>query len=276
MKKNILPFSVLMSVYYYDNPLFFDQALSSVFNQTVLPDELVLVVDGPIPERTKDVIHRFRESYNLIIIWLDVNVGHGNAKRVGLERCHYNLVAIMDSDDICDAYRFEKQLYCFSSNDKLSVVGGAISEFLTDIDISVGKRILPSTHDDIVSFLKLRCPMNHMTVMFKKSDVQMAGGYLDWHHNEDYYLWIRMYEKGCVFMNLEDILVYARVGLEFYKRRGGWKYFISEKKIQQYMLSQKIISKFRFVKNIIVRFLVQVMITDNLRQFIFKKYFRSK
>ena len=63
MKKNSLPFSVLMSVYYYDDPLFFEQALYSVFNQTVLPDELVLVVDGPIPERTKDVIHRFIFGY---------------------------------------------------------------------------------------------------------------------------------------------------------------------------------------------------------------------
>jgi glycosyltransferase involved in cell wall biosynthesis len=275
MKSN-LRFSVLISVYVNDNPEFFLQAINSIYNQTLPPNEVVLVVDGPISNKTKDYIKDSELKRNTLkIIWLEENVGHGNAKRIGLEACKNNLVAIMDSDDLCVDTRFEKQIDCFKNNNSLSIVGGSISEFEKEPSNIVGKRVLPLSHEEIIKFLKVRCPMNHMTVMFKKTDVERAGGYLDWFHNEDYYLWIRMYQSGCVFANLNDSLVYARVGKDFYHRRGGWKYFMSEYRLQSYMFSNGIINIWRFFINITIRIIIQILISDKIRAFIFKTYFRK-
>ena len=165
-----VPFSVLMCVYKNDNSTYFKQALESVSNQTVKPSEIVLVIDGPIPKETRDNINDFalknQDIFN--IIDLKINVGHGKAKNIGLKKCTYELVAIMDSDDICTKDRFEKQLLYFKKHPETSILGGIISEFSKNINISLGQRSLPSTHSEIKKFLKMRCPMNHMTVMFKK------------------------------------------------------------------------------------------------------------
>ncbi len=272
-----VPFSVLMCVYKNDNSTYFKQALESVSNQTVKPSEIVLVIDGPIPKETRDNMNDFalknQDIFN--IIDLKINVGHGKAKNIGLKKCTYELVAIMDSDDICTKDRFEKQLLYFKKHPKTSILGGIISEFSKNINISLGQRSLPSTHSEIKKFLKMRCPMNHMTVMFKKSKVIEAGGYLDWHYNEDYYLWIRMYLSGAIFSNLNDVIVYARVSDEFYLRRGGWKYFVSESKLQFFMFQKNIINIFRLSFNILIRFFVQFVVPNKFREWLFLNFFRK-
>ena len=276
MKSN-LKFSVLISVYVNDKAEFFLQAINSIYNQTLPPNEVVLVVDGPISSKTKNYIKDLELKRNTLkTIWLEKNVGHGNAKRIGLEACQNNLVAIMDSDDLCVDTRFENQIECFKKNNSLSIVGGAISEFEKDISNIVGKRVPPLSHEEIIKFLKVRCPMNHMTVMFKKTDIERAGGYLDWYHNEDYYLWIRMYQSQCIFKNVKDTLVYARVGQNFYHRRGGWRYFMSEYRLQSYMFAKGIINTWRFFINTTIRIIIQILIPNKVRAFIFKTYFRQR
>ena len=275
MHLNQIKFSVSMSVYHGDNPAFFREAISSVFNQTLLPNELILVVDGEVSVETKIIIKEYELLYNIQTIWFKENRGHGHARRVGLDKCKYELVAIMDSDDICIENRFEKQIDCFKENTKLSLVGASVAEFCTDISDVIGKKILPSENDDIKRFLKIRCPVNHMTVMFRKSEVEKAGGYIDWFHNEDYYLWIRMALNNAVFYNLKDVLVYARTNPNFYKRRGGWRYFLSEYKLQKFMYSNKINNIFRCSINIIIRFVVQLLLPNYIRKKVFIKFFRQ-
>ena len=275
MDLNEIKFSVSMSVYHGDNPAFFRQAISSVFNQTLLPDELILVVDGEVSDETKIVIYEFELSDNIQTIWLKKNMGHGHARRVGLNKCKHELVAIMDSDDICIESRFEKQIDCFKENTKLSLVGASVAEFSADISNVIGKKILPSNNEDIKRFLKIRCPVKHMTVMFRKSEVEKAGGYIDWFHNEDYYLWIRMSLNNAVFYNIEDVLVYARTNPNFYKRRGGWRYFLSEFELQKFMYSNKINNILICSTNIIIRFVVQLLLPNYIREKVFIKFFRQ-
>ena len=272
-----IPFSVLMCVYKNDDSLYFKIALESVLNQTARPSEIVLVIDGPIPKETRDTINDFALKNKHIFNFIDlkVNVGHGKAKNIGLENCTNELVAIMDSDDVCTKDRFEKQLLYFKKNPETSILGGIISEFNENINISLGQRRLPATHSEIKKFLKSRCPMNHMTVMFKKSKVIEAGGYLDWHYNEDYYLWIRMYLIGAIFSNLNEIIVYARVNDKFYLRRGGWQYFVSESKLQYFMFQKNIINIFRLTFNILIRFFVQLVAPNKFREWLFLNFIRK-
>lgn len=269
-------FSVLICVYKKDNPEHFKQALESIINQTVIPNEVVLVVDGPIPESINKVIKSMDEISFFKVVRILQNVGHGNARKIGLENCSNQLIALMDADDISVPDRFEKQLKCFELNGDLSVVGGNIKEFINSISNVIAIREVPQVDVDIKAYMKKRCPFNQPTVMFKHSDVMKAGGYQDWFCNEDYYLWLRMYQNGANFKNLKECLVYMRVSDEMYQRRGGWKYFKSEAGLQKYMLNNKIIVINNYIFNILIRFIVQVVMPNKIRGFLFKRFARNK
>lgn len=271
------PFSVLMSVYKNDNPADFKLAVESIsINQTRKPDEIIIVVDGPIPEELKFELTKLTERISQIrTIFLKINKGLGNALRVGTEAASNEIVARMDSDDISMPDRFEREIGYLENNSDCAMVGGQISEFIGAPENVIGKREVPCDNKEIHEWMKKRCPFNHMTVAFRRSMVFKVGNYIDWHFNEDYYLWIRMSEKGYVLSNLPEVLVNVRVGEQMYARRGGWKYFKSEKGLQDYMLKKGLIGYGRYIFNVGVRFGVQVMMPNSLRAFIFKKLFRK-
>lgn len=271
-----MDFSVSMSVYEKDNPPYFKTALESVFNQTIKPSEVVLVVDGPVPDAIMQVIDDMSALHKYLkVLHLKENMGHGKARRFGLDNCAYDLVAIMDSDDISVPDRFEKELQCFEKDKDLSVVGGYIWEFENDVENVIGIRKVPLEDSEIKQYLKARCPFNQVSVMFKKSHVNKAGGFLDWYCEEDYYLWLRMYLSGCKFKNLPDNMVYVRMNHDSYMRRGGVKYFKSEAALQIYMYKNKIIGLVRLICNISIRFMVQIVMPNKLRRWVFKKLFRA-
>ncbi|HZK21424.1 MAG TPA: glycosyltransferase [Oscillospiraceae bacterium] len=268
-------FSVSMCVYGKDDPSHFNTAVESILNQTLPPKEVVLVVDGPVPKKLSAIIENFEKNPLFNVIKLPVNKGHGVARRTGLENCTNELVALMDADDISVPERFEKQISVFVSNPHLAIVGGNISEFVNNPNNIIGYRKVPQNDADIKRYMKKRCPMNQVTVMLSKSKIESAGGYLDWYCNEDYYLWVRLALKGYEFANVDEVLVNCRIGEDLYRRRGGWRYFKSEAKLQRFMLKNKIISFLDFSINIIKRLIVQVLMPNRLRGWVFQKMARE-
>lgn len=268
-------FSVSMCVYIKDNPEWFKTAVESILNQTVKPSEVVLVVDGPVNAQLDAVITHYENNPIFRVVRLPENVGHGKARRAGLTHCRYELVALMDADDISASNRFEKQLEMFEADESLAIVGSNITEFVEEPDNVVGARVVETDDAAIKADMKVRCPMNQVTVMFRKSAVDKVGGYIDWFNEEDYYLWLRMYLDGARFANLPDYLVNVRVGKEMYQRRGGKKYFLSEAKLQKYMYDNKVIGFIDFIVNVGKRFIVQIVLPNKLRSWVFKKFARK-
>ncbi|RHS73942.1 glycosyltransferase [Clostridium sp. AM43-3BH] len=273
-----VPFSVAMSVYKSDNPDFFDRALSSITDeQTIKPNEIVLVVDGPVSNEINNVINKYEKKYEVFnVIRLEQNGGLGNALKIAVENATYELIARMDSDDVSVSTRFEEQLKYFEINPEIDIVGGDITEFIGEENNIVGKRSVPLSNESIREYMKTRCAMNHVSVMYKKKAVESAGGYQDWFWNEDYYLWIRMWLNGAVFANTGSVLVNVRVGEEMYQRRGGSKYFESEKGLQDYMLKNKMINHSTYIKNVTKRLIIQKLMPNKLRGWVFRTFARKK
>ncbi len=270
-------FSVSICVYDGDDAQNFDTALASIFSQTAVPDEVVLVVDGPVNSRICSVIDKYESRFETLkVVRLPENQGHGNARRAGLDNCTHDLIAVMDADDICLSDRFEKQLDTFKNHPDLDIVGGNITEFIENPENIVGKRIVPESDAEIKKYLKTRCPMNLVTVMFRKASVEAVGGFIDWYCEEDYYLWARMMLSGQKFANISDILVNVRVGEDMYRRRGGIKYFKSEAKFQKYLLDNRIISFSTYFVNVVKRVIVQVLMPNCIRGWVFKTFAREK
>lgn len=271
-----MEFSVLMSVYKNTKLDELKECIESLDAQTVRADEAVIVADGPLSADVAEYLKELTEnSPEYKLVSLEENVGLGNALREGMEQCSYDIIARMDTDDICAPDRFEKQIKYFEDDAELSVVGANILEFVGDISNVVGCRVVPSEHNEICEFFKKRDPFNHMTVFLRKSHVMKAGGYLPWHLNEDSYLWARMLLSGAKFANVSENLVYARIGTQMYARRGGYKYFKSEKGILKYKRKKRIINFGIYSSQVVIRFIAECVIPSSLRGWLYKRYLRK-
>lgn len=270
-------YSVLMSLYIKEKPEYLELAIKSMAKQTQMPDEIVVVKDGKITPELQEVLDKYSSAYPGLfnIIGYKTNRGLGVALNYGLKHCRNELIARMDTDDISVSNRCKKQVDFLTSHKDISIVGGQITEFVDEINNKVGKRIVPCTDRKLKKYLKKRCPFNHMSVMFRKSDILDAGNYRNWFWNEDYYLWIRLALKNKKFANLSDTLVFVRVGAGMYQRRGGIKYFDSEKKIQELMRKRGMIGFLRYMVNVGERFIIQVLMPSQLREIIFQTFARK-
>lgn len=272
-------FSVCTSVYKNDKPGFVRVALDSMLvHQSVKPDEVVLVQDGPVPEELSLLLSEYEGKFPEVmhVIRLEKNGGLGNALRLGVENANYDIIARMDSDDICLPDRFEKQLAYLESHPDCDIVGGQMTEFIGSPDNIVGLREVPLTNEEIYNYMKSRCALNHVTVMFRKEAVLKVGNYQDWFWNEDYYLWVRMMMAGCKFANIPDVAVKVRSGADQYARRGGKKYFDSEIGIKKLMLKEGLITRTQFVVNYIERFIIQLLLPNSVRGWVYRKFGRKK
>lgn len=268
-------FSVLMSVYHREKSEFLDTAIESIFRQTTLPDEVVLVKDGPLTAKLDAVICKYTTKYPMFkIVSIPQNVGLGEALNQGLKHCSYELIARMDSDDICFENRFTKQLMIFDQYPNIDIVGSVVAEFIETPNIITAIRKLPQRHPDIIEFAKTRCPLNHPSVMFRRQSILNVAGYQHFYLFEDYYLWMRMIKAGCVFYNIQEPLLYFRANPEMIKRRGGFKYAISEVRLQKKFYRMKLITFPCFVKNIVIRFTVRI-IPNVMRSWIYTNFLRN-
>lgn len=217
-----MKYSVLMTVYFKDNPKYFELAIDSMINQTLKPDEIVLVKDGPITNELQNIIDSKKTVSNIIEIQLKKNLGLGLALNEGLKICKNELIARMDSDDISLPKRCEEQLNAFQNDSQLDIVGLPVKEFDGDINNIVGERKVPLTNDEIYQFAKIRDPFNHPTVMYKKSKVLEVGMYGDFRKNQDTDLWIKMLSHNAKCLNLNKDLFRFRFDKNTYKKRKNW------------------------------------------------------
>ena len=268
-------YSVLMSVYYKEKPENLKEAMNSIWNQSVKTDDFVLVCDGKLTKELDQVIEEMVQNHKeLNVVQLKENVGLGKALNLGLKYCKHELVARMDSDDISRHDRCERQIRVFEVNPEISICSGTVEEFTNDITVINARRVLPENNSEIVEFAKKRNPFNHPCVMYKKSEVEKAGGYRDFYLLEDYYLWIRMIQSGCVGYNIQEPLLWMRGGADMYKRRAGLKYGISQVKLFWYMRKTNFIGYYGFIKSAVQRMIVS-LVPNKLRQNVFKLFLRK-
>lgn len=266
-------FSVLLSIYKKENPLFFKQSMDSLFTQTILPSEIVLIKDGPLTPELDTIISKYQSKHSTLkVISLPINQGLGNALNEGLKHCSYDLIARMDTDDIAKPSRFEKQIRIFQENPQIDICSAWIEEFEETPNNILAIRKLPETHEEIIKYAKHRCPINHPVVMYKKNAVIKAGGYKGF--PEDYRLWINMIMTGAQFHNIQESLLYFRFSKEMVKRRGGWRYAIADAKSQWDFYKIGFLDFPTFLYNFLVRMSVRLT-PNNIREIIYKKLLRK-
>lgn len=242
-----------MSVYYKEYPANLKLAIQSMINQTIPPDEFIIVKDGELTPELDQVIDKYIKEYpNLFTIIINsVNLGLGPSLRKGVIASKNELIARMDSDDYSVPNRCEKQLTCFEMDKELGIVGTVESEFVGNIDNVVAIHSVPEYNEDIIKFMHKRCAVLHPTVIFKRSEVIKSGNYQEKSYYplyEDYDLFARMiFDNKVKCYNMQESLYFVRISEDFYERRGGLKYANTVIRFKWHMFKKGYMSMIDFI-----------------------------
>lgn len=271
MKNN---FSVVLSVYKNDNYLFLKESIDSLICQTLSPNEIIIVIDGPVEKKILDYLNSLDLNiFNLV--YLDENKGLANALNVGIKIAKNSLIARMDSDDICYPDRFKKQIEFMNKND-VDILGGQILEFGCAKDDIISERRVPLHHCEIIDFMKFRSPFSHPTIMFKKNVFETLGGYDTNIFPEDYDFFVRAYLKGFRFANLQDNILWFRMGEDrskAIKRRWGVLYAKNEFKLYKKFYRLGFYNAVTFLKAVLFKIPIRLL-PFSLYKFIYFKILR--
>lgn len=267
-------FSVLLNIYAKDHPAWIKQALDSVLTNTVRPPEIVIMVDGPTSKEIQTILDEASKNKTVRIFSHNIAYGRAEALSFAIPKCSYDLIALHSADSISLPDRFEKQLAYFAAHLEMAVLGGQIQEIDGESLQPVAVRTVPQTDREIKTYLRMRSPFNHVTVMYKKAAVLAAGNYQPFHLMEDYYLWARMAAKGYQMGNLPDIVLNARVDSAMYGQCGGWKYFKSNYAMSKKLRELHLIPRTTHAFNACIRFCVQVLMPNNVRSYFYRKALR--
>lgn len=279
MNAEHMKYSVLMPIYEKENPQYFRRAAVSMLEQTVMPDEFVLVCDGPLTPALEAEIEALTAHWQqrMHVVRLPERGGIAKALAIGVEVCRNEQIARMDSDDIAAPDRCEKQLALFEKDEDsvhpLALTSGTIAEF--DHGSITGTRSLPCKYEEILAFAKKRNPMNHMAVMLRRSAVLAVGNYHPIRGAEDYELWVRLLQAGYRAENLPDILVYARTDNGMIARRGGVAYVRAALRLQRQFYRSGFLSLDRYLKNCAVR-VTAGLVPEALRRMLYQKKLRAR
>lgn len=272
-------FSVLMSVYAKERSEYLKQSFKSILDQTVLPTELVLVQDGPIPQKLRDIIIDFKLKLaklevSMNILSLQSNHGLGYALGIGISQCKCEYIARMDTDDIALPKRFEKQIAFLASHRNIDILGTNSVEFSENLN-RLQSNPLPENDTEIKKRLSSRNPFSHPTVMFKRVSVLQAGNYQLCPYFEDYFLWARMINNGAIGHNLPQKLLMSRINDNLYSRRGGLEYVAAIISFRMKLMKLKKIQNLVNIKAMMIQISV-ALLPNKIRRLLYKDMLRKK
>jgi len=251
-------FTVVMSVYHADCPMLFQKAVDSVLNQTVRPTEIIIVADGPVGDEIDEVLKNLSINDVIKIIKIDENRGLAFVRKLAISESANELIAVMDSDDVCVQDRFEVQIQEFS-DENTDVIGGWIEEFNVYPGDQGLIRKTPLDYESIYRLGKWRNPINHVTLMFKKSSYDKVGGYSELLANEDWEMISRMLANGLVIRSIPKVLVHVRGGDVMVVRRRSSRQFWGEMRAFKLMYKCNYLSLLQLMANVCLRTAIRIL-----------------
>lgn len=216
--------SVLTSVYKNENPLYLDRCLKSVWDdQTLKPSQIILIQDGPIGSDLEDVIMMWHKRLGDIfnVHKNETNLGLTKSLNIGLSYVTSDLIARIDTDDMCVPNRFELQERFLRDNPNIFVVGGALQVMDEDGNFLFIKHRI-ERHEDMVSQIYWKCPLPHPGVMMRSKPFKDGKLKYDerYRNSQDIALWFDALRLGYRFANLPEVVINFTQASDTYKRRG--------------------------------------------------------
>lgn len=264
--------SVLFPVAATSNPSDLVRSHKSIIEQTLPPEETLLVTNQTLNKKTETAINDLvKEHSNTHHRHIPDAQGLGEVLTAGLKNCSGAYIARMDADDIAEPERFAEQLPILK-NTNVDILGTQLAEFSDEPEYPEQIREVPVTHNEISKWMSWRCPMNHPTTMFNREAVLDVGGYRDFPMMEDWDLWARCLAAGLQFQNLDQVLVKARTS-DLSDRRGGIDYAQAEVRMAQQLRELGISTRRDTVKHLCLR-IPPRLLPIKMREKVYRRFVR--
>jgi glycosyltransferase involved in cell wall biosynthesis len=269
-------FTVLMAVYRNDDIDLFNKAVNSVFANSLLPNDCLIVVDGPVNKWLNAAIQVLEKTYSSKIRFLRLpqNLGLAEALNAGIECIFTDWIVRADADDINLPSRFHELAIAIKDNPEITLLGSSILEVDKE-GTSLAIREVPTSEAAIRQFARMRNPFNHMTVAYRRDAVMECGGYPNIYLREDYALWCKFLKKNKSVMNISQVLVHATAGQDMYARRGGWRYAKAEWGMQKLLVDSELKGAGRALTDGLLRSIIFIL-PAWLRGYVYRSILRKK
>lgn len=233
------PVTVILNVWRGDALRSIQRSVKSILAQTHQPEELLIVVDGPLEDSVDKFISSITAQTSIPVRFVRIEAAQGlwNARNVGLKEARTELVALQDADDVMHPQRLELQTYHLKKGN-YDVLGTACVEFDEQSGLIIGIRRTKNTVFEVRHQARWVNPLNHSSIMLRRASVLDCGGYRDVHFAEDYDLWLRMIGAGLLVTNCAYLLQALAVDAKLLRRRGGLKFVKSELMIDKTIRDQ--------------------------------------
>ena len=202
-KSNVIPdISVIMPA--HNSEAYIAEAVQSILEQTWQNFELIIINDGST-DYTLQVVESFTDS-RIRVISLAKNGGISAALNTGITQARGHYIARLDSDDISDKHRLQKQKYFLDQHPEVGVIGCYIKVFdhnserihYYPLDSLILKKSLPYVS-----------PFAHPAVMIRKSCLPPQPYNSRFNLAEDLDLWFRL-STDTEFATLPECLIRLR------------------------------------------------------------------
>ena len=245
--------SIVLNIWKGDEPSSLTRSVNSISKQNHIPDEVIVVIDGPIGSDLAEVISKFvkKSDISVKLIHLPTTAGLWNARNQGISVARNEFIALHDADDVMHPDRLGAQTKQMLT-DKIDVLGSPVFEFNSDNGKIIGLRHFSAGRSFIKKMLQQNI-VNHSSVMLRRSAVMSVGGYRSVFLAEDYDLWLRLLKAGFKFSTTESVLQAFSVDRNLMKRRGGIKFISSEILLHQSVKSFNELSFFKLYLRLLMR-----------------------
>lgn len=208
MNSNNILISVVMPVYNAEKYL--DEAIQSILTQTYNNFEFIIINDGST-DKSLEIIEKYKNQDERIILISRENKGLIYSLNEGIKKSKGKYIARMDADDISLPERFQKQISLLEkeNGDICGCHWIVVNESGKIIECSS----VPLTHSSFILYLSYSVPFAHGSVMIRKTFFQDLGilyGCGEAKYAEDYELWLKLYDLGAKFVNVNEFLFYYR------------------------------------------------------------------
>ncbi|MBS0860897.1 glycosyltransferase family 2 protein [Providencia rettgeri] len=199
-------------------------SVNSILKQTYQDFRLYIINDFS-QDNTKEIISKFTD-YRITVIHNEKNLGVAQSRNKAISRCNGKYIAFLDSDDLWEPEKLEKQLDALTSG--WDVVCSNYSTFKPNGDINIRCSPQIITYNDMLH----SCYIGNLTGIYHAEKI---GKFLQKRTGaEDYLMWLSILKKTHKAYCIQETLAKYRIselslsGNKFTSAKWQWNIYRNE------------------------------------------------
>lgn len=222
--------SIIMST--YNEPVdWIKKAINSILGQSYNNIEFIIVCDNPKNNDLIKLLEEYKSKDNrIIIIYNEINIGLTKSLNKAINKATGKYIVRMDSDDISDKFRIEKQLNYLKEHN-LDLIGAGVRCITEQEEAITNLNKFPKESKEFNKRILYNNCMPHPTWFGKKEVFESLAGYREVDFAEDYDFLLRACYKGFKLGNINEILLDYRMRESSISNKNGLKQFVTSQEL---------------------------------------------